>query len=121
MNHELDKLHMTLAGAIIDFQKFPWPNRLGKRDEATIGCWLKSLRDRLQELDNKLYVAAKESSPPITLRDAAQVLSQNLDRVALMCGPCTYATTSVIYCQQDDGMIINGKLESASFAPREDG
>lgn len=100
MNCELDKLHQTLNGVVVDFQGFPWPNRLGKRDEAAISEWLKSLVARLQKLDNELYAAAVRESPsstppasPITLHDAAQVLSQNLDRVALMCGPCTYTPT----------------------------
>jgi len=121
MNPSLGKLHMALNAAVCDFRGFPWPNRLGKRDEKVLGVWLNALRDKLQRLDNDLYAEAQKDPPAnkITLYDAARVLSQNLERVAISCGPCTYAPTAVIYCQQDGGILIQGELTGAAFAPRE--
>lgn len=122
MNPSLDRLHMKLNAAVLEFQDFPWPHRLGKRDEKVLGAWLKKLRDKLQTLDNALFAEAQKDPPAneIMLCDAARVLSQNLERVAISCGPCTYSPTAVIYCQQDDGILIQGELTGAMFSPRED-
>ena len=64
----------------------------------------------------KCFRAGQKSMP---LRRASEVLSVNIGRIAIACGCWTIEPTRFIYCVQDDGLLIEGKLVTVVTSKRE--
>lgn len=52
---ELDAIYRLTTSALVAFDRFPYPCRIGERDRSAVGRWLDATRLKVLGIHNHLY------------------------------------------------------------------
>jgi ABC-type enterochelin transport system ATPase subunit len=70
---ELDAIYRLTTSALVAFDRFPYPCRIGKRDRSAVGKWLDSTWLEVLGIHNHLYAVIQAERE--RCRDDAQFAS----------------------------------------------